>query len=102
MQAVRQRIVDNIEVRIGDQGLVALVYTRDAVFGRKGMSTRGIAGRHRGDHDFAVFLAGLMSADDAIRAAPRMPIRTRILSSDVAGSSLNSFVLAEVWQGWPR
>ncbi len=76
MQAVRQRIVDSVQVWIGDQRLVAAVHPGDAVFGGKSLSTRHIPCRYRGDHDFVVFRAGLMSADGAMRAAPRMPIRS--------------------------
>ncbi|MCW2651594.1 MAG: hypothetical protein JWR32_2570 [Mycobacterium sp.] len=54
MQAVRQRIVDSVDFRVGDQRLVAFVNPANVVFGGKRLCARGIASRHRGDHDLDV------------------------------------------------
>jgi hypothetical protein len=59
VQAVRQRIVDSVDFRVGDQRLVAFMHPGDAVFRSKGLCPRGIARRHRGDHDFDVSLGRL-------------------------------------------
>ncbi len=76
MQAVRQRVVDRVEVRVGDQRVVALVHAGDAVFGGKGPARDPSRAAPAATTTSALSLAGLMSDKGAIRAAPRMPIRS--------------------------
>ncbi len=59
VQAVRQRNVDRVEVRVGDQRFVAFVHPGDTVLRSKGLCTRGIARRHCGDDDLDVSLGRL-------------------------------------------
>ena len=57
VQAVRQRVVDRVQIRVGDQLVVVVVHPGDVVLGGEGPSARRIACRHRGHHDLAVFLS---------------------------------------------
>ena len=54
MQAIRQRVVDSVEIRVGEQRLIAVVHPGDAVFGGECLSTRDIARGHSGYDDVAV------------------------------------------------
>ncbi len=45
-----QRVVDGLDIRIGEQRFVAATGTRDAKPCRRGACLAGIAGRERGDH----------------------------------------------------
>ena len=99
VQTVRQRVVDRVQVRVGDQFVVVVVYPGDVVFGGKGPTTRHIAGRHRGHHDFGVFLRGVdeRQRGDARRTENADPQR-RPLSrhgADASTSTEPSLVLLE-------
>ena len=59
VQAVRQRVVDGVDIGIGDQRLVAFVHPRDVVFGGERLRARRIAGCHRSHYNFGVFLGRL-------------------------------------------
>ena len=56
VQSVRKRVVDRIQVGIGDQGLVAVVHARDLVFGSKCPSAGAVARGHRAHHNVRVAL----------------------------------------------
>ena len=51
VQRVGQRHVHGVDVRVGEQRLVAPVRARDAVLGGVGLGTRLVAARHRDDVD---------------------------------------------------
>ena len=64
---------------VGDQRGVGVAHLRDAVFRRERVGAVAIAGGDRADDRLARLLrAGLITADGAMRAAPRMPIRTSV------------------------
>lgn len=58
VQPVWQRVVDGVEIRVGDQRGVVVVHPGDAVLGSESSGTRAIACGHRGDHDLGVVLGG--------------------------------------------
>ncbi len=90
VQAVGQRVVDGIEVGIGDQRLVTFVHPGDAVFRGKSLCTCAVAGCYCGDDDLTVSLGRLdkRRRRDARRAQDADPQATRLVSSH--GRSANT------------
>ena len=56
VQPVRQRVVDRIQVRVGDQRLVAVVHSRDLVFSSKCPSPGAVACGYRDHRNLRVVL----------------------------------------------
>ena len=68
VQAVRQRVVDRVDVRIVDDVVVRRVHARDAVLGGVCVGTGSVAGGDRGDGGTGYALRRL---DDGQRRDPR-------------------------------
>ena len=76
VQAVRERVVDRVDIGVGDQRLVRVAHLRDAVLRRERVGTAAIASGHRADDRLVDVARGLDHGAGAMRAAPRIPIRT--------------------------
>ena len=58
VQTVRQRVVDRVDVRVGEQCRIRIVHRCDAVLRRERVGPAAIAGRNRNDFRFADVAGG--------------------------------------------
>ena len=77
MEPVGQRVVDRIDLGIGEERRVRVVHGRDPVLRREGLGAAAIAGRHRSHLGFGVVAGGLdhPARRDARRAEDADPDR---------------------------
>ena len=83
VQVIRQRIVDRVDLRIGQHLLVRAVRLRNAQLARRGFGARPVARRDADDLAEFALLHRRNDAFTAIRATPRMPHRILAIGDNI-------------------
>jgi hypothetical protein len=74
MKRVGQRVVDDVNLGVGDQVGIGIHHPLHPVSAGEGFRSAAVTGRHR--HDPVTPAAGEITASSAMREAPSTPIRS--------------------------